>query len=264
MTTAPFEFVRFLVTAAREFSEDDVCFVGFHWPMVAARIARRLHAPSLTVVYEAGVVEDTLTPELSTSPSDHRSAVDSPMCSGSLDALYAWLNRGRVTRTFLEAANVDRRGNVNTTVIGDYADPTVRMPGSGGGTELGSFGRGLTLLSPSTAPRNFPEAVDYITSPGYLDRPGRRAENGYPPRGPEKLLTPLGEFSFDDESGLTVRSLHHGVTGDDVRACFRWIDSVEPTADPIAPPTAREIEAVHHVLDEAAAMRYLMPRGVRS
>lgn len=257
-------FEQFLVTSAREFDEDDVCFVGFHWPMVAARIARRCHAPGLVVVYEGGVVEDTLTPELSTSPSDLRAAVGSPMTTGSLDALYSWLGRGRVTRTFLEAPNVDSRGNVNTSVIGDYLRPTVRMPGSGGGTELGSFGRGLTLMSPSTDARNFPVSVDYVTSPGYLDRPGRRAELGYPvDRGPRMLITPLGRFAVDDARGVTLRALHPGVSVDDVRACMPWIQIDETEPEQIAEPTPAELSATRRVLNEATAMHYVLPRELR-
>lgn len=141
MTGHATPFESFLVTAAREFVDGEVTFVGFHWPMLAARIARRTHAPDLVVVYECGVVEDTETPVLATSPSDLRAAVGSPYAGSSLDALYGWLGRGRVTRTFLEAPIVDRRGNVNTTVVGSYDAPRVRISGSGGGTELAALGR---------------------------------------------------------------------------------------------------------------------------
>ena len=120
MDAHPFE--QFLLTAAREFEDGDVCSVGFHWPMVAARIARRLHAPNLIVIYENGVVEDGLTPELSTSPSDLRAAVGAAVWAGTIDALYGWLGRGRVERTVLEAPIVDRRGNVKASVYGTRID----------------------------------------------------------------------------------------------------------------------------------------------
>jgi glutaconate CoA-transferase, subunit B len=201
----PFE--QFLLTAAREFEDGDVCFVGFHWPMVAARIARRLHAPNLIVIYENGVVEDGLTPELSTSPSDLRAAVGAAVWAGTIDALYGWLGRGRVERTVLEAPIVDRRGNVNTTVVGSYDQPRVRLPGSGGGTELGSLGRGLTLLCSRTHRRSFPHLVDYITSPGYLAAPGQRARMGYPAdRGPQVLVTQHGCDSHVDDPLAHLRS----------------------------------------------------------
>lgn len=260
--TGPTPFEHFLVTAAREFVDGEVTFVGFHWPMLAARIARRTHAPDLVVVYECGVVEDAETPTLSTSPSDLRSAVGSPFVGTSLDALYGWLGRGRVRRTFLEAPIVDRRGNVNTTVVGSYDTPRVRISGSGGGTELAALGRGLTLLCASTHPRSFPEAtVDYITSPGYLRRPGERAELGYPAgTGPQVLVTPLGRFTLDDREGIAVQALHEGVTWDRARACFRWLPA-QPSAPPptLAAPDAHELAVARSVLAEARTAHYVLP-----
>jgi acyl CoA:acetate/3-ketoacid CoA transferase beta subunit len=258
----PFE--QFLLTSAKAFVDGEVCFVGFHWPMVAARIARQLHAPELVVIYEGGVVEDRLAPELSTSPSDLRAAVGSAAVSGAIDALYGYLGSGRVTRTVLEAPIVDRRGNVNTSVVGSYDRPKVRLPGSGGGTELGSMGKGLTLLCASTAPRSFPVAVDYITSPGYLTAPGHRARLGYhADRGPKLLVTPLGRFSVDDLSGIQVELLHDGVEWADVRTTFAWLPrDAPPDVGRIPRPTPDELAVVRGVLDEARTMRYRLPEGL--
>ncbi|MEV7230743.1 CoA-transferase [Polymorphospora sp. NPDC051019] len=257
-TVHPFEW--FLINAAREFRDGEVTFVGFHWPMVAARIARHLHAPDLVVVYECGIVEDRLTPQLSTSPSDLRAAVGAPMCGGSMDALYSWLGRGRVARTFLEAPIVDRRGNVNTTVVGDYDRPTVRLPGSGGGTELGSLGRGLVLLSTGDRARAYPERVDYVTSPGHLSGPGERERLGYPAgRGPEVLLTPLGRLTFDSREGFVPAALRPGVSWQEARACFRWLREEPGELSELPEPTAEEVAATRHVLREAREMRYRLP-----
>lgn len=263
MTAAPpvGRFGQFLITAAREVTDDDVALVGFHWPMVATRIARLTHAPNVTAVYESGVVETVLTPELPTSPADLRAAAGSAYCGSSTDALFAWLGRGRVTRTLLEAPIVDRRGNVNTTVVGPYDRPAVRMPGSGGGTELASMGRGLTLLTASQDPRSFPERVDYITSPGYLRAPGDRQRYGYPDdRGPRTLITPLGRFCIDDTDGVRVEAVHEGVTTRDLRACFRWLDAAPPKVLPVLPaPTAAEVNALAQVLDSARRSHYRLP-----
>jgi acyl CoA:acetate/3-ketoacid CoA transferase beta subunit len=256
-------FERFLITSARELVDGEVAFVGFHWPMVASRIARRLHAPDLVVVFEGGVIEDRETPELSTSPSDLRAAVGAPMVTGSIDALYGQLASGRVVRTMLEAPIVDRRGNVNTSVVGDYDRPKVRLPGSGGGTELGSFGRGLTLMSSSTDARSFPERVDYITSPGYLEAPGMRRRLGYPAdRGPKVLITPLGRFTLDDVLGIRAESVHPGVDASAVAACFPWmrLDTSVPLPD-LPEPTSEEVSVTRDVLREARATRYRLPEA---
>lgn len=258
----PFE--RFLLTAAKELVDGETAFVGFHWPMVAARIARRLHAPNLVVVYEAGVVEDQLTPELSTSPSDLRSAVGAAYCGGAIDALYGQLGRGRVTRTMLEAPIVDRRGNVNTSVVGSYAHPKVRLPGSGGGTELGSMGRGLTLLSASTRARAYPDRIDYITSPGYLNAPGQRERLGYPADGgPKVLITPLGRCSIDDRNGIVPVAVHPGVTWEDVRGAFAWLPEEAPDDLDVLPEvTVGELDVIRGVLSDARNTAYRLPEGL--
>jgi glutaconate CoA-transferase subunit B len=172
------------------------------------------------------------------------------------------MGRGRVTRTFLEAPIVDRRGNVNTTVIGDYDQPTVRLPGSGGGTELGSLGRGLTLMCNSVNARSFPEKVDYVTSPGHLGAAGDRDRLGYPHgRGPGVLVTPLGRLGFREGQGFTPTGFHRGVSWDDLSACFRWLPAVSVAEiGEIADPTPAELAATRHVLREARTNRYRLDK----
>lgn len=258
----PFE--RFVLTAAKEYVDGEVAFVGFHWPMVAARVARRLHAPDLVVVYEAGVIEDQLTPELSTSPSDLRSAVGSAFCGSAIDALYGQLNRGRVDRTVLEAPIVDQRGNVNTSVIGPYDTPKVRLPGSGGGTELGAFGPGLTLLSASTQARSYQRRVDYNTSPGYLDGPGQRERLGYPAgRGPKILINPHGRFTIDDVDGIQPAAVHPGVTWQDLRDTYFWLEEAPRDLEVLDEPTVDELDVVRGVFRDAIETRYRLPEGIQ-
>ena len=131
MAASPFE--KMLVTGARRITNGSVHFVGFHWPMVMARVARRLHAPDAIIVYQNGIVEDRLTSVFPTSPCDLVAAEGATTCATSVDALYMWLAAGRVQVTVLEAPIVDRYGNVNTTAVGPYSKPKVRLPGSGGG-----------------------------------------------------------------------------------------------------------------------------------
>lgn len=253
-------FEQFLYTGAKCVRPDDVVFVGFHWPMLMARIARRLFAPNLCVVYENGIVEDRLTPVFPTSPCDLTAAVGSPACVGSIDALYMWLGAGRVGMTMLEAAIVDRFGNVNTTAVGPYRSPKVRLPGSGGGTELGSLGRGLLLVSASTNPRSYPDRVDYITSPGYLRGRAEREAAGYKPgTGPQALVSPLGLFRFDEGGEMFACALHDGVSANDVRASFGWPIRVDAQPEPLPAPDAHALEIIRNEVAHAKERAYLMP-----
>ncbi|MBB6122965.1 CoA-transferase [Sphingobium subterraneum] len=240
---------------------DVVTFVGFHWPMVMARVARRLHAPAMTIVYENGIVEDRITPVFPTSPCDLVAADGATMCAGSVDALYMWLGAGRVGMTMLEAAIVDRHGNINTTAVGPYKKPLVRLPGSGGGTELGSMGRGLLLVSASTNSRSYPDCVDYITSPGYLGGRSQRSSLGYKPgTGPQRLVNPLGLFGFNEAGELFPTAVHPGVTVDDVRACFGWPIAVPDTLNVLPEPNADELAIVREELEHARERAYLLPQ----
>jgi glutaconate CoA-transferase subunit B len=180
---------------------------------------------------------------------------------GSLEALYMWLGSGRVDMALLDAPIVDRRGNVNTTVVGYYGRPRVRLAGSGGGTELASLGRSLMLVSSSTNPRSYPAAVDYVTSPGYLAERGDRARLGYKPgTGPTWLVNPLGVFGFADEE-LCVTALHPGVEAAEVEAAFGWAIEVPPDPDRLPGPSPEELAAARSVLEEATGRRYRLPEG---
>jgi len=255
----PFE--QLLYTGACQIPAETVVFVGFHWPMLMSRIARRLHAPRVTVVYENGIVEDRLTPLLPTSPCDLTSAEGATTCAGSLEALYMWLGAGRVKMTMLEAAIVDRFGNINTTAVGPYGQPKVRLPGSGGGTELGSLGRGLFLVSASTSRRRYPESVDYVTSPGYLGGRAQRDALGYKRgTGPQMLVNPLGLFRFDEQGEMYAAALHAGVTVEQVRGSFGWPIAVPPDA-PVLPVPGREaLQVIREELQHARARHYLLPQ----
>lgn len=254
-------FERMLVTGAARIADGAVVFVGFHWPMLMARIARRLHAAHIVVVYENGIVEDGLTPVLPTSPCDLAAADRAATCAGSLEALYMWLGGGRVQMTMLEAAIVDRFGNVNTTAVGPYLHPKVRLPGSGGGTELASLGRDLLLVSGSVNPRSYPDRVDYITSPGYIGGRARRDGLGYKPgSGPQTLVNPLGLFRFGGDGEMYAAALHPGVGADQVRASFGWPIKIADDCAVLPEPTARELTVTREELVHARARCYLVPQ----
>lgn len=255
----PFE--RMLVTGANRIFDGAVLFVGFHWPMLMTRIARRLHAPNIVVVYENGIVEDRLTPIFPTSPCDLTAAEQATTCAGSLEALYMWLGAGRVEMTMLEAAIVDRFGNVNTTVVGPYRHPKVRLPGSGGGTELSSLGRNLFLVSASINQRSYPDRVDYITSPGYLEGRAQRNRLGYKTgTGPQMLVNPLGLFRFDASGEMYAAALHPGVTTEHVRASFGWPIKIAHDCALLPEPTDGELAVTREECAHALKRSYLLPQ----
>jgi glutaconate CoA-transferase subunit B len=170
-----------------------------------------------------------------------------------------WLASGRVQVTVLEAPIVDRYGNVNTTAVEPYAKPKVRLPGSGGGTELGSFGKGLVLVNASTNRRSYPERVDYITSPGYLNGARERAALGYDPQtGPRQLVNPLGICRFDENGEMVLAALHAGVKAEDAKASFGW--PIRSRQIEVLPePTGDELAIVREELAHAKKRYYLLP-----
>jgi glutaconate CoA-transferase subunit B len=254
-------FERMLLTGARRIENGATLFVGFHWPMLMTRIARRLHAPDIVVIYENGIVEDRLTSVLPTSPSDLRSAEGAAACAGSLESLFMWLASGRVQMTLLEAVITDRFGNINTTAVGAYDKPGVRLPGSGGGTELASMGHGLMLVSASTSARSYPEFIDYNTSPGYLDSRERRKRLGYnPATGPQCLVNPLGVFGFDEQGEMYATALHPGVSTEAVRSAFGWPIRVSDTTH-LPQPGSAEIEIVREEIENAKRQFYVIPKS---
>jgi glutaconate CoA-transferase subunit B len=253
-------FENLLFTGASQVQNDGVVFVGFHWPMLMARIARRLHAPNVTIVYENGIVEDRLTPIFPTSPCDLAAAFDATVCAGSLEALYMWLGSGRVTMTMLEAPIVDRHGNVNTSAVGLYRHPTVRLPGSGGGTELASLGRNLLLISASTKNRSYPANVDYVTSPGYLDGRESRQRLGYgQDTGPQTLVNPHGIFKFDDEGQMFCSALHPGVSVEAVRGSFDWPIPFADKVSALPSPSPTDLTVIREEIANARLRAYAMP-----
>jgi len=255
-------FERMLITGANRIADGAVLFVGFHWPMLMARVARRLHAPNIVVVYENGIVEDRLTSLFPTSPCDLTAAEKATTCAGSLEALYMWLGAGRVQMTMLEAAIVDRFGNVNTTVVGPYLKPKVRLPGSGGGTELSSLGRGLFLVSASTNKRSYPDRVDYITSPGYLGGRAERERFGYKPgTGPQTLVNPLGIFRFNDNGEMYAAAVHPGVGPEQVHASFGWPITIASDCAMLPEPSAEQVVVTREEIASARTRSYLMPEG---
>ncbi len=234
--------------AARELADGEVVFVGIGLPNLACNLARATHAPGLLLIYESGAVG--AEPErLPVSIGDPSLVTGSLMVCGMADVFQCLLQNGRIEVGFLGGAQIDRYGNINTTVVGGYDHPTVRLPGSGGAAEIAIHAR-RTVVIARLSRRAFPEAVDFITSPGHRMRGQSRRDLGMPGAGPVRVITDKGILEADPDSGeLVLTSLYPGVTAESVRESVGWpLRSREPLGD-VEPPRAEELRLLRDVLD---------------
>jgi glutaconate CoA-transferase subunit B len=236
-----------VAVAARELRDGEVVFVGIGLPNIACNLARATHAPNLVLIYESGAVG--AAPErLPVSIGDPALVTGSLMVCGMADVFQCFLQNGRIEVGFLGGAQVDRWGNINTTVIGDYAHPKVRLPGSGGASEIAAHAR-RTLVMAKLDPRAFPEQVDFLTSPGHRCRGIPRRELGLPGAGPVKVITDKAVLEADDTGELGLTALYPGVRVEDVQAGVGWPLRTRTTLLGVAPPKARELALLREVLD---------------
>ena len=203
--------------AARLLEDRKSVFVGTGLPMIAAMLAQRSHAPGLLIVFEAGGVGPQV-PVLPISVGDSRTFYKAVSASSMHDVM-SFSQAGYLDYGFLGAAQIDRFGNINTTVIGPYEAPTVRLPGSGGANDVGSFCH-RTIIIMRQDRRKFVKQVEFITTPGYLGGPGEREKAGLAAgSGPYRVITQMGVYGFDEETkAMRLISLHPGVSLEDVHA----------------------------------------------
>lgn len=234
------------VTAARALTSGTVCFVGIGLPSTAANLARRLHAPDCVLIYESGCL-GAKPDRLPLSIGDGILAERADAVIGVTEVFSYWLQAGRIDVGFLGAAQIDRFGNLNTTVIGDYDDPKVRLPGAGGAPEIAAnCGRVIITLRHST--RAFVERLDFITSVGFGCGAGDRERLGLRGGGPTDVITDLGVLRPDPTTKeLTLYETHPGVTIDEVQAATGWPLKVADEVTTTSPPTAEEMAALHNL-----------------
>ncbi len=234
--------------AARELRDGEVVFVGIGLPNLACNLARAIHAPNLVLIYESGAIG--AEPErLPVSIGDPSLVTGSLMVCGMADVFQCLLQNGRIEVGFLGGAQIDRYCNINTTVVGDYRRPSVRLPGSGGAAEIAIHAR-RTLVIGRLSRRAFPEAVDFVTSPGQCIRGQSRRELGMPGAGPVKVVTDKAILEADPESGeLVVTALYPGVALDEVRGGVGWDLRARSEMAEVTPPTTRELDLLRQVLD---------------
>ncbi len=228
------------IVASRALADAAVCFVGIGLPSAAANLARRTHAPGLVLIYESGTIG--AKPEvLPLSIGDGELAATADVVVSVPEIFSCWLQAGRIDVGFLGAAQIDRYGNINTTVIGRYDAPTVRLPGAGGAPEIAAHAAEVFILL-RHEPRKFVETLDFVTSVGHLDGGDARERLGLRGRGPTKVITDLGILAPDPRTKeLTLTTVHPGVGVDEVRAATGWPLRVADSLDETPPPTDAEL-----------------------
>lgn len=232
--------------AARQLRDGEVVFVGIGLPNLACNLARRLHAPGLVLIYESGAV-GAAPQRLPISIGDPSLVTDSLSVCSMFDIFSYYLQGGLIDVGFLQAAQIDRFGNLNTTVVGDYAQPVVRLPGSGGACEIAILARRVLVITPQSK-RYFPERVDFITSPGFVDGPETRARLGMPGGGPSMVITTLGCYEFTNGE-MMLTSLHPGCTIEQVRNNTGWDICISSDLRMTDEPTGEELQIIREHLD---------------
>ena len=217
--------------AARELADGEVVFVGIGLPNLACNLARRTHAPNLVLIYESGAIGATAS-RLPVSIGDPALVTGSLMVCGMADVFQLFLQNGRIEVGFLGGAQVDRYANINTTVIGEYAKPKVRLPGSGGAAEIALHAQRVLIVS-KLSPRAFPERVDFVTSSG------QRVT---------RVITDKGILERDAANGeLVLAALYPGVDAADLEV--GWKLRAGARVARVDPPTPVELQLLRDVLD---------------
>ena len=219
--------------ASRELRDGEVVFVGIGLPNLACNLARRTHAPHLVLIYESGAV-GAAPQRLPVSIGDPALVTGSLMVCGMADVFQLFLQNGRIEVGFLGGAQVDRYANINTTVIGPYARPTVRLPGSGGAAEIAIHAKRILIIA-KLSRRAFPERVDFLTSPGHRV---------------VKVITDKGVLEREEQSGeLMLAGLYPGIEATEVQAAVGWNLRCRPQLERLERPTSIELQLLREVLD---------------
>jgi glutaconate CoA-transferase subunit B len=230
--------------ASRVLQDGMACFVGIGLPSAAANLARGTHAPNLVLIYESGTI-GAKPDRLPLSIGDGILAETADAVVSVPEIFNYWLQPGRIGVGFLGAAQIDRFGNINTTIIGEtYADPKVRLPGAGGAPEIAASCREVIVVVRQTR-RSFVQRVDFVTSVGYGAGPGDRERLGLTGAGPRKVITDLGVLEPDPATcELTLTGIYPGIALAEVKARTGWELAVSSSLEVIGSPSASELSAL--------------------
>ncbi|MBN1534302.1 MAG: glutaconate CoA-transferase [Spirochaetes bacterium] len=245
-----------IITAAREIHDGDNVILGVGLPTTAGAMAKSLHAPNATLMMESGIID--FKPNV---PPNH--IADANSCRGfsyatDLFSMFTMTYRGYIDVCFLGVAQIDRYGNINTTVIGDYYNPTMRLPGSGGACDFMSYAKHTVLTMRGG---EFVNRLDYFTSPGYLEGGDSRERSGLFPNGtgPSMLLTTKGIFRFDGETReLYLAKVHPGVTVESIKQDIPWELKIAKDLSETDPPSDEEVEFIRRFAPTESVGRKLM------
>jgi glutaconate CoA-transferase subunit B len=235
------------IHAARLLRDGDNVFVGVGLPNLACNLARRTHAPNLQLIYEAGVI-GARPARLPLSIGDPTLVSGAAAVCSMYDIFSLYLQRGNVDVGFLGGAQIDRFGNINATVIGDYAHPKTRLPGSGGSMEIAAWADRCYIITPHQK-RRFPERVDFVTSAGFLRGRAEREATGVRGGGPVAVVTNLGILEPDEGGELVLAAVHPGVTVEQVCANTGWDLKASPELRTTDPVTEEELRILREDLD---------------
>jgi len=237
-----------VVRAARELENNQVVFVGIGLPNLACNLARRLQAPELVLIYESGAV-GAVPSRLPLSIGDPCLVTDSISVCSMVEVFNYYLQGGMIDVGFLGGAQVDRYGNINSTVIGDYLQPKVRLPGSGGACEIAIHAKKIIIILKQNK-RTFPEKIDFITSPGFIDGENQRKKYNMPGRGPDLVITDLGVYSFaKDSNEMILREIHPGISLGELKKNISWKIKISPKLRTTTSPTEEELKIIREDLD---------------
>jgi glutaconate CoA-transferase subunit B len=231
------------VAAARALTSEDVCFVGIGAPSLACNLARLTHAPGITLIYESGTIG--ARPDVLPLSIGDPELCETALCTVPVPEMFQyWLQGGRISVGFLGGAQIDRYANINSSVIGSYAQPLVRLPGGGGAPEIAAHCGQVYVVMPQT-PRTFVERVDFITSFGHGTGADHRSRLGLRTQGPTLVVTDLCIMRPDAVSKeLVVVSLHAGATREQVEENTGWAVRLADQVVETPPPTPLELQVL--------------------
>ncbi len=247
MTQAYSSAELMIVNASRLLRDGDVVFVGVGQPNLACNLARRTHAPNLLMIYEAGVI-GAQPARLPLSIGDPTLVSGATAVCSMYDIFALYLQRGNVDVGFMGGAQIDRYGNINATVIGDYAHPKVRLPGSGGSKEIAAWANRCYIMTPHQK-RRFPEKCDFRTSAGFLSGRSERNAIGLRGGGPMAVVTDIGILEPDENGELVLTALHPDKTVEEAKANTGWDLRVSPDLSTTTPPSSEELRILRQELD---------------
>jgi len=234
------------IAAARALRNEDVCFVGIGMPSAASNLARLTHAPDITLIYESGTI--ATKPDVLPLSIGDGELCETALTTVSVPEMFRyWLLGGRMTVGFLGGAQIDRFANLNTTVVGAYDKPKVRLPGGGGAPEIASA-CGEIFIIMNQSKRSFVSKLDFVTSMGHGEGGDHRARFGLKTKGPTRLVTDLCVFEPDPQSKeMTVVSIHPGVTREQIEGNTGWPVRYAPDVTETKPPTAQELQVLREL-----------------